>query len=223
MTPLLVVATIVFFLTVDWIVRRAKAKKAVPVSAAAQPLVSTYPMRIPEGVFFAKSHTWLNLFPSGKVRLGVDDFVGSVLDNPEVSFMRTIGDRVEKGDPLLILSDGEHQLTVRSPISGEITGLNPELEKDPRVMRETLFSDGWAYTIKPQRAEELRSMMLGEETRTWMGREFRKLRDVLAGVGSQGTLAAAVLQDGGAPVPGVLRHMDEAAWRKFEDEFLKIQ
>jgi hypothetical protein len=31
------------------------------------------------------------------------------------------------------------------------------------------------------------------------------------------------LQDGGAPVAGVLRHLDASAWKKFEDEFLKIQ
>ncbi len=220
MTVLLVVATIVFFLGVDWIVRRMKEKEAI-LAPIPQPGSGAYPLRIPEGVFFAKSHTWLNLFPSGKVRLGVDDFVGSVLDKPEISFMRTVGDQVEKGEPLLLLSEGDRQLIVRSPISGEIVSLNPELEKDPKVMRETLFSSGWAYTIQPKRSEELRALLLGEESRAWMSQEFRRLRDLLAGTAAQ--LAPAVLQDGGAPVPGVLGQLDASAWKKFEDEFLKIQ
>jgi glycine cleavage system H protein len=220
MTVLLVVATIVFFLSVDWIVQRMKEKKSVEAAPLAP--AKAYPMRIPEGVFFAKSHTWLNLFPSGRVRLGIDDFVGSALDDPEVSFMRAVGEIVEKGDPLLVLSEGERRLTVRSPISGEIVSINPDLEKNPGLMRETLFSSGWAYTIQPKRAEELRSLMLGEESRTWMSKEFGRLRDLLAGGGAQGALAPA-LQDGGAPVTGVLRHLDAPAWKKFEDEFLKIQ
>jgi glycine cleavage system H protein len=224
MTPILVVATIIFFLTVDWVVQRAKARKTGALAAPApQAIDKTYPLRIPEGVFFARSHTWLNLFPSGKVRLGVDDFVGSVLDNPEVSFMRTIGEHIDKGDPLLMLSEGDRQLIIRSPISGEIIALNPELERNPAVMRKTLFSNGWAYTIQPKRAEEMRAFMLGEESRVWMGKEFRRLRDLLAGAGAQGALAPAALQDGGAPVTGVLRHLDASAWKKFEDEFLHIQ
>jgi glycine cleavage system H protein len=222
MTVLLVVTTIILFLTADWVVRRIREKKAVVAAPLPQVAEKAYPLRVPEGVFFAKSHTWLNLFPSGKVRLGIDDFVGSVLDDPEVSFMRSVGESVEKGDPLLILGEGERRLTVRSPISGEIISINPELEKNPRLMRDTLFSKGWAYTIQPKRAEELRSLMLGEESQTWMSKEFGRLRDLLAGGGAQGALAPA-LQDGGVPVTGVLRHLDASAWKKFEDEFLKIQ
>ncbi|HYK90746.1 MAG TPA: hypothetical protein VE398_18380 [Acidobacteriota bacterium] len=223
MTPLLVVATIVIFLCADWVVQRVRAKRSAPAIPEPKTAGKSYPLRIPEGVFFAKSHTWLNLFPSGKIRLGVDDFVGSVLDSPEVSFMRTAGETVEKGDPLLMLLEGDRRLIVRSPISGTIVALNPELEKKPSLMRDTLFSNGWAYTIQPDRAEELRTLMLGEESRTWMGREFSRLRDLLAGSGAQGALAPAALQDGGTPVAGVLRHLDASVWKKFEDEFLKIQ
>jgi len=224
MTPILVVATIIFFLSMDWVVQRVRARKAAALAAPPpQAIDKTYPLRIPAGVFFAKSHTWLNLFPSGKVRLGVDDFVGSVLDDPEVSFMRTIGEHVDKGDPLLLLSEGDRQLIIRSPISGEIVALNPEIERNPSVMRKMLFSNGWAYTIQPKRAEELRALMLGEESRTWMGIEFRRLRDLLAGAGAQGALAPAALQDGGVPVAGLLRHLGASEWKKFEDEFLKIQ
>jgi glycine cleavage system H protein len=224
MTVILVVATIIFFLSADWVVQRVKAKKAGALATpSAQATGSAYPLRVPEGVFFAESHTWLNLFPSWRVRLGIDDFVGSVLDNPEVSFMRTVGEHVDRGDPLLMLSEGDRRLIVRSPISGEIVSLNSELEKNPQVMREMLFSNGWAYTILPKRPEELRTFMLGEESRTWMGKEYRRLRDLLAGAGAQGELAPAFLQDGGAPVVGVLRHLDASAWRKFEDEFLQIK
>ena len=222
MTVILVVATIIFFLTMDWFVQRVKAKNAFPAEAEPRAIVDSYPVRVPKGVFFARSHTWLSLFPSGRVRLGVDDFVGSVLDHPEISFMRAAGEKVEKGDPLLVFSDGGRRLVVRTPISGEIVSLNHELRKNPLLMRDSLFSNGWAYTLKPENSEELRSLMLGEESRSWMKKELRRLRDVI--IGLQGELApAAALQDGGAPVTGVLKHLNASAWKKFEDEFLEIQ
>ena len=219
MTVLFVTATIIFFLGVDWVVRRAKERKVQLVASVP----SVLPLRTPEGIFFAPSHTWLNLFPSGRVRLGIDDFVGSMLEASEVSLMRSPGERVERGDPLIALSDGERRLVLSAPIAGEIVSVNNEIEKNPRLMRENLFSEGWAYTIRPKSVEELRTLLMGEESRNWMAEELRRLRDLLAGLGGRGALAPVALQDGGTPAPGLLKHLDASAWKQFEAEFLKVQ
>ena len=222
MTVIFVVMTILFFLGLDAIVRRVRAKKAVPATLVqmAQP---AYPVRLPDGIFFARSHTWLSLFPSGKVRLGVDDFVGRLLDKPQVEFLKGVGDTVRKGDPLFALSEGGRTLTVRAPMDGRIAGLNEELPKNPGLLKENLFSDGWAYTIQPDKPSELRQMLLGEETRRWIPEEFRRLRDVFAAVPSQGGLVPALLQDGGPPVAGALKQMGADVWENFEEEFLQVR
>ena len=181
MTVIFVVATIIFFLGLDWLVRLIRQKKSPAPAATAQP--ASFSLRTPEGIFFARSHTWMNLFPSGRIRLGVDDFVTNLLDNPEVTLMRSPGERVDRGDPLIALSDGERRLIVRAPIGGEITAVNNALESDPTLMREKLFSDGWAYSIRPKGVEEVRAMLLGEESRHWISEELRRLRDLLAGIG----------------------------------------
>jgi glycine cleavage system H protein len=155
MTVIFVALTIVFFLALDVVVRRVKARKEVPSMAVytAQP---AYPVRLPDGIFFAKSHTWLNLFPSGKVRLGVDDFVGRLLDKPQVEYLKSAGASVKKGEPLFALSEGGRTLTVRAPMNGRIISQNDQLAKNPGLLKENLFSEGWAYTIQPERSEERR-------------------------------------------------------------------
>jgi glycine cleavage system H lipoate-binding protein len=221
MTALFVVATIIIFLSVDWIVQRLKRERAAEQVAPA-PREASYPLRIPDGVFFAKSHTWLNLFPSGKVRLGVDDFVGSMLENPQVCLIKQEGDHVEKGDAILTLTENDHFLTIRSPITGDILSANTALESDGKAMRAMLFSQGWAYTIVPRHPEQLRALMLGDESRGWMAQEFRRLRDLLAGAGANGVLVPAAIQDGGLPVAGALKHLNPMVWKRFEDEFLQV-
>ncbi|MEX1276599.1 MAG: glycine cleavage system protein H [Bacteroidota bacterium] len=227
MTVLFVVATIVLFLGIDWGLRRIKAGKAVSLAPVTpeRPFEPQAAMavRAPEGMFFARSHTWLNLFPSGKVRLGLDDFVGRLLEKPEITYLKHEGEPVKKGERILILTEGTRSLTVRSPIDGTILSRNEELTKNPELMKEQLFSDGWAYAIKPQKSSDLKSMLLGEETRSWMRTEFGRLRDVFAGVGTNSDVLPALLQDGGAPVSGALKGMDEAVWKKFEQTFLEIQ
>lgn len=222
MTVIFVAVTILFFLTLDVVVRRVRARKAAPAMAVhiARP---TYPVRLPDGIFFARSHTWLSLFPSGKVRLGVDDFVGRLLDKPEVEYLKSAGDSVKKGEPLFALSEGGRTLTLRAPMDGRIIGMNEQLQKNPGLLKENLFSDGWAYTIQPEKPSELRNLMLGEETRSWIPQEFRRLRDVFAAVPAEGELVPALLQDGGPPVAGALKHMGPEVWDNFEEEFLQVR
>ncbi len=222
MTVLFVVMTILVFLSLDAVVRRVRAKKAV-LAEAVQPEIRTYPVRLPEGIFFARSHTWMSLFPSGKIRLGVDDFVGRLLDKPQVEYLKRVGDAVRKGEPLFALSEGGRILTVRAPMDGKIVGVNEQLLQKPELLKENLFSDGWAFTIQPERPSELKQMMFGEETRRWISEEFQRLRDVFAAVPAQDNLVPALLQDGGPPVAGALKHMGDDVWQSFEDEFLAIR
>lgn len=222
MTVLFVVMTIILFLTLDAIVRRSRAKQAVPATMMHQP-VQAYPVRLPEGIFFARSHTWLSLFPSGKVRLGVDDFVGRLLDKPQIEYLKRDGDDVNRGEPLFALTEGGRTLTVRAPISGRVVGVNESLLRKPELLKESLFSDGWAFTIQPEKASEVRQMLLGDETKNWIAGEFRKLRDVFAAVPADGNLVPALLQDGGPPVAGALKHMGDDVWQNFENEFLNVQ
>lgn len=222
MTVIFVALTIVFFLALDVVVRRVKARKEVPSMAVytAQP---AYPVRLPDGIFFAKSHTWLNLFPSGKVRLGVDDFVGRLLDKPQVEYLKSAGASVKKGEPLFALSEGGRTLTVRAPMNGRIISQNDQLAKNPGLLKENLFSEGWAYTIQPEKPSDLGKLMLGDETRNWIPQEFRRLRDVFATVPSEGDLVPALLQDGGPPVAGALKQMGPEVWENFDEEFLQVR
>jgi glycine cleavage system H protein len=224
MTVLFVVATILAFLIVDALVHKARAKKAVQVvPVLSSQLRHTSPVRIPEGIFFARSHTWLNIFPSGKVYLGIDDFITRLLEKPQITLLSKAGEHVHKGDPIVLLKEDGRELTIHAPVDGEILAANDNLAKKPELMKEFLFTDGWAYSMKPKRPSELKDMLLGEETGAWIAEEFRRLRDVFAGVNQHGELVPALLQDGGPPVAGAMKQMPVSVWNRFEREFLEVR
>jgi glycine cleavage system H lipoate-binding protein len=220
MTVLFVVATITLFLAVDWISRRLRHEGPLPAHERTTHAAS--PARTPDGIFFTPSHTWLNLFPSGKVRLGIDDFISRMVDSPEITLLKQPGETVRKGDPLLLLREEGHNLTVRSPIDADVLTVNSALATHPESLKGSLFSDGWAYTLKPLRFSDLKLFSLGPETRSWMRIEFGRLRDFFAASGAEGGLVPAMLQDGGPPVAGAMKAMDEEVWHRFEEEFLGV-
>ena len=121
------------------------------------------------------------------------------------------------------LSEAGRTLTLRAPIDGRVIGVNEQLPKNPGLLKENLFSEGWAYTIQPEKPSELRNLMLGDETRSWIPQEFRRLRDVFAAVPTEGELVPALLQDGGPPVACALKYMGPEVWGNFEEEFLQVR
>src|SRR5208283_3184524 len=217
MTVIFVIATILVFLSIDWFVQRSQ--KTSSVTAPAKQKAAPVHARTPEGIFFTPSHTWLNLFPSGKVRMGMDDFIARLMERPEITLLKQSGETVHKGDPLLQCKEEGHTIIVRSPIDADIIDANFELASHPEYLKNLLFSQGWAYTLKPQRFADLKQLFLGTETSVWMQREYTRLRDFFAT--SQGNaLAPAMLQDGGLPVPSAMKSMNDEVWKQFESDFL---
>lgn len=218
MTVILFIATIAVFLGVDHFVRRAKGEvSSVPVRQDVVPA-----FRFPDGIFFSKTHTWLNLFPSGTVRLGVDDFVKRMFANPQVSLLKAEGDTVRKGEPIIRMQEGGNTFFVHSPIEGRVSKLNTRRIGSSKAATGDLFAQGWAYMVEPAGgSSDLRTFMLGAETRTWMKTELARLRDFIAEVASPaGELVPITLQDGGEPMPGILTNIAPDECARFERQFL---
>jgi len=218
MTVLLFVTMILIFLGVDYVMQRKH--KPAPVLQQFQAVGD--PLRVPPGIFFAPSHTWMSLFPSGKVRIGVDDFVLRMMKNPELVLLKKTGSSIRKGEPLLQIKDQSRTMTARSPIDAEIVELNETIQENPQSLRESLFSNGWAYTIKPQRGSDLTAMLLGEQSRVWIQQEFGRLRDFIAGFSADGSPVPVLMQDGGLTAEGILDTFSATQVEQFEQNFLHV-
>ena len=219
MTVLLFILTIILFLGVDVVLQRKS--KVAPARFMERRSAQDH-LRAPRGIFFAPSHTWLSLFPSGAVRLGVDDIVLRMMEKPDVVFLKKSGTEAKKGEPIIQLREDERTLTVRSPIDCEIVELNEAVKNHPELMKESLFSAGWAYTMKPRRISDLTQMIFGENTRAWVQEEFGRLRDFIAASPQSGTLAPVLMQDGGMHVEGAAKHLSAKRCQEFEQEFLTV-
>jgi glycine cleavage system H protein len=219
MTVLLFVATILTFLGIDYLVRRLKGEpstSSVPARASVVPA-----LRFPGGIFFSKTHTWVNLFPSGTLQLGMDDFAVRMFAHPELTLLKAEGQMVAKGEPIIRVQDGANAFSLHSPVEGRITGLNAGLTTIASSKGGT-FANNWAYTIEPKGgASQVRNLFLGAETRTWIKSEMGRLRDFLATTAAgAGETPALMMQDGGEPLPGILNSLTPEACARFEQQFL---
>jgi glycine cleavage system H protein len=223
MVALLVVATFIVALTIDALVRRAQKGKVEPAKVYA-PVVAKRAPGFPLGYFFAPGHLWVNLRPSGRVQLGLDELMGRLIGKANAIQLKKPGENVRKGDLLVSLVQGDKTIHIPSPIDGTIEQSNYELEDSPEEFVENPYTKGWFYLINPTNlAQDLRDFAVADQTKTWWSKELNRLREFVQNHLPQPALAGLTLMDGGLPLDGLVAHFDQKAVEELEAGFLNYR
>lgn len=183
-------------------------------------------LRIPQGLFFNRNHTWTHLEESGTAKVGLDDFLQHITGEVKFSHLKKIGEKINKGDLLTeIDQDGKH-LEVFSPISGEILNTNSMLNENPEILNDNPYEEGWIYKIKPSNwIVETKSYYLAEEATDWSTKELIRFKDFLMGMSMRkfsSEPSMILLQDGGELRDNILSDLPDEVWKNFQKEFLNI-
>jgi len=226
MVVLFMVSMILLCIIADYFVQRRQASLAGNLSTEQKPNAplsvteNQSDFYLPEGVFVSLGHLWNVLLPSGRFKIGVDQFVAKTLGPVDNITIAQQGQKIEKGDTLFTISQGDKNLNFKSPVSGIIENINQELVGNPAHLGSGVFNKTWALEIKPQNIiQHIGSMYIADKARDWMKGEVKRLREFLNQVATLPELAPTAL-DGGLPTEGIMHKMDKDVWNKFEREFL---
>lgn len=225
MVALLILLTILIFLSIDYLIQRGETSlapaKAVATAAPLSPSPSS-PYRAPHGVFFSPGHTWLYVEESGSARLGVSDLAQSIVGRVDGLETRKTGDTVRKGDELFRLRHGGRTASFRSPVDGVIESVNTALTGSRELRRAEPFTSGWLCKIKPSWTPgALQNFLIGQPAAEWLNRETQRLKVILATIAPQNAVPGATMQDGGLPVWGVIDFVDESGWKQIQRSFFE--
>lgn len=218
------IAILAFFaiLIPFWIIlnRQVKGKKRV------QKLIGTLSpaaLKIPQGLFFSRNHTWTHLERSGMAKVGLDNLLTHVTGEVKVINHAIAGEDIKKGDLLAEIDHNGKQLRIFSPISGKINLANPLLTEQPESLQEDPFCVGWIYQIKPTDwISETHTYYLAEEATRWMEKELVRFKDfVMMSIGKNSIeTPGIILQDGGELRDSTLAELPDELWQDFQRDFL---
>lgn len=184
-------------------------------------------LRIPQGLFYNKTHTWMHMQESGVAKVGLDDFIQHLTGEVKFSNLLKAGVIINKGDLLTEINKDGKQLRVFSPISGEIMDTNSSLSENPEALNEDPYKKGWIYKIKPSNwMAETGSYFLAEEATNWATRELVRFKDFLI-EGSTTKYSSEpsmiLLQDGGELRDNILSELPNEIWKDFQEDFLDFK
>lgn len=181
-------------------------------------------LKIPQGLFYSKNHTWTHLEKSGNARVGLDDLLVHLTGQVELSGFMNPGDRVNKGDLLTQITQDGKYLKISSPISGEIMSANTSLEEHSETLSKDPYGKGWLYEIKPEKwLEETNNYYLSEDATNWSAKELSRFKDFISFSMKKHSpeTSMIIMQEGGELKDNPLSGMPDEVWMDFQKSFLE--
>lgn len=205
-----------------WFLINRKPKRNVLITNTNR-FISAASLRIPQGVFFSKFHTWAHLEKNGEARIGLDDLLIHITGDIRINHVKKPGEHIEKGELLAVLKYNGNSLKILSPVSGKIEETNSALNKNPELIKDDPYQLGWIYSVKPTKWKaDTNAYYLAEDATKWAVQELERFKDFLAVSASRflPEPVGLVLQDGGEIVEKPLANFPQEVWDDFQKNFL---
>jgi glycine cleavage system H protein len=224
MVALFVLLFVIALLAIDLVIQARS--KSYPIMAAAPTgtnhVQGRETLRIPKSVFFHPGHTWARLQDGDSLEVGVDDFVQKALGGIDRIALPAVGQFVRQGEPVISVGHGGRQLTLVAPASGYVRSVNHDAVENPGMVTENPYRDGWLMMIEPaELARNLAVLHVAESAVTWIKEEVKRFREFLSASVAQPAVVGESMLDGGVPMTGVLKQLDEQHVHDFEQQFLR--
>ncbi len=226
MTVLLVLSTLILFLSVDYVIQRRKGaaagEKADSLSNAIEERALPLTFRLPSGVDLAPNHTWMRRDGRGLVRIGFDEMVSGLVGAVQEVLVPGVGSGVEPATGEIVLRDGTRSLRLAIPMGGRVVSVNHGVLRRPSIAGDDPYGRGWLLEIRPDGDRgPLLETYTGGRAIEWLKEQARLARELLGSAMPQEAFAA--MQDGGMPVHGILKKCDTDVWNDFQESFFALR
>ncbi len=220
----LIIITFLALLVPFWLLLNKQVKITGQIKRALG-FISAGILKIPQGLFYSRNHTWMFMEKSGDAKVGLDDLLLHITGEVKFMLHKKPGEMISKGDLLTEIAQNGKLLRILSPVSGKIININSIINENPGILNEDPYGRGWIYKIKPSNwLAETTTCYFAEEATTWSAHELERFKDFLAGSMKVCTPEPSrlILQDGGELTDHSLSTFPREIWSDFEKQFLAL-
>lgn len=115
-------------------------------------------MSIPTQLKYTKSHEWVKPETDGTVTIGVTHHAQELLGDMVFVELPQIGRKLTQKEECAVAESVKAAADIYSPISGEVTAVNSDLESAPEKINQDAYS-AWLFKLKPADPSELEGLL----------------------------------------------------------------
>ena len=116
----------------------------------------------PKNLKYSQTHEWVKI-DRDIVTIGITDFAAKRLTDLAYLELPSIGEKVAKDSSFGVVETVKAVSDLYSPISGKIIKVNENLSKEPDIVTEDPYGEGWMIMVEIEGLSELDALMDSEE------------------------------------------------------------
>jgi glycine cleavage system H protein len=117
---------------------------------------------VPSDLKYAKSHEWVRV--NGPVAtIGISDHAQHELTDVVFVELPEVGRKVKAGESCAVVESVKTASDIYSPLSGEVSEINPAVVQNPALVNTEPYGGGWFYKIKLSAPAELNVLLSPEQ------------------------------------------------------------
>jgi glycine cleavage system H protein len=116
-------------------------------------------MSVPAELRYTAEHEWVAI-EGETATIGITDFAAQALGDVVFVSLPTVGATVSAGDPCGEVESYKSVSELYSPVTGEVTAVNEELNDDPALINAEPYRLGWIFRVRLTAAAEATAGLL---------------------------------------------------------------
>lgn len=210
----LLILTVMYFRRPEDAVNTLQVAPVKKINAPAPFMVKQGGFEIPQGFCFHPGHTWVVDEGRQNARVGIDAFAGNLFGKIDSIEVADLNRWVRQGQPLCTITREGRTIQMLSPVEGVLVSVNHEVLKNPNLIIDDPYKNGWICVVKaPEMATNVKNLLQGTVVLPWLQNSLTRIGAMVQ------QLTPALAQDGGLPVKGLLFLVDNSTQHELVHEF----
>jgi glycine cleavage system H protein len=119
-------------------------------------------MTVPPELHYTAEHEWVRL-DGATVSVGITDHAQRALGDVVYVSLPAVGATVTAGEPCGEVESTKSVSDIYSPVDGEVTEINEEIDEDPGLVNADPYGAGWLFRVSLASGGELPVGMLSAD------------------------------------------------------------
>ncbi len=116
-------------------------------------------MSVPAELQYTEEHEWISI-DGGTATIGITDYAAQALGDVVYVSLPAVGAAVSAGEPCGEVESTKSVSDLYSPVDGEVTAVNEELDDDPGLINAEPYGLGWMFRVRVSGAGATKAALL---------------------------------------------------------------
>ena len=118
---------------------------------------------------FVDTHEWVSKADGNVVTVGITHHAQELLGDLVYVELPDIGKQINFNETIGVVESVKAASDLYSPVSGEVTEINPEVVSDPTLANTDPHGEGWLFKVKLTDLAQLDNLMSADEYKASIG------------------------------------------------------